>query len=101
MTMKTEGTTPSAAMEKMGERIIVLLLMVEGISVFLLWTINSLSATGQNVFAVYLTVNFIAFAMMSYIYRVLSSNGELSRFLIAAGCAVIAILLLVSYTVPS
>jgi hypothetical protein len=83
--------------EDIGERVIALLLIVEAVSVFLLWTLDSLTIQGQNTFALFLGVNFIAFAMMSYLYRTLSSGEEISRVLMIAGCLVIAILPFLSF----
>ena len=86
------------SVNEMGERVIALLLVVEVISVFLLWTLDSLTSQGQDAFALYLAVDFVAFAMMSYIYRTLLGDGNISKVLIIAGCAFIAALFFISFT---
>lgn len=99
--MKSEASGAGLiSAEEMGERIVGLLVVVMGISVFLLWTLNPLTKVGQDAFAIYLAVDFVAFAMVSYLYRALDSGGEYSRFLIVAGCSVIAILFFLSFTLP-
>ncbi len=90
----------SRTMEEMGERIVALLLVVEAISVFLLWTLDPLTPQGQDAFAIYLAIDLIAFAMTSYLYRALNSDRRMSRALILAGCVFIAILFLVSFILP-
>jgi tryptophan-rich sensory protein len=86
--------------DQMGERIVALLLLVMAISLFLLWTLDPLTSQGQDAFALYLAVDFVAFAMMSYLYRALSSERAISRVLIIAGCSLIAALFFVSFTLP-
>jgi hypothetical protein len=83
--------------DAIGERIIALLLVVEAVSVFVLWTLNPLTSQGQDAFAVYLAIDFVSFAMMSYLYRALESESPVSRLLIIAGCVFIAILFFVSF----
>jgi tryptophan-rich sensory protein len=85
-------------MENIAERVVALLLLVEAISVFLLWNLDPLTSQGQDAFALYLAVDLVAFAMMSYLYRELSSEGMISKVLIIAGCVFIAVLFFVSFT---
>jgi tryptophan-rich sensory protein len=99
--MKSGDTSSSGlTIEAVGERIVALLLLVMAISVFLLWTLNPITSQGQDAFALYLAVDFVAFAMMSYLYRALSSEGAISRVLIIAGCCFIAALFFISFTLP-
>jgi len=84
--------------DDIGERVVALLLLVMAISVFLLWTLDSLTSQGQDAFALYLAIDFVAFAMMSYLYRTLNSDGSISRVLIITGCVFIAALFFVSFT---
>jgi uncharacterized membrane protein SirB2 len=95
-----DAASPHASIDEIGERIVALLLLVMGISVFLLWTLDPLTSQGQDAFALYLAVDFVAFAMMSYLYRTLSSEGTISRVFIIAGCVFIAALFFVSFTLP-
>ena len=94
MKREREGTTLST--EDIGERVIALLLVVMAVSVFLLWTLNSFTTAGQDAFAVYLAIDFVAFAMTSYIYRALNAGEGISKVLIVCGCLFIAILFLAS-----
>jgi hypothetical protein len=98
--MKRTDAGPSRpSMEEMlGERIIALMLVVEVISVFLLWTLDPLTSQGQDAFALYLAVDFVAFAMMAYLYRILNAEGRISRVFMIAGCLFIAALFFVSFT---
>jgi tryptophan-rich sensory protein len=89
------------SIDEMGERVVALLLVVMAISVFLLWTLNPLTSQGQDAFALYLAVDFVAFAMMSYLYRTLNAEGSISRILIVVGCGIIAVLFFVSFTLPA
>jgi len=99
--MKGEASgTGRPSLDEMGERVVGLLVVVMALSVFLLWTLDPLTKVGQDAFAIYLAVDFVAFAMVSYLYRALSSGGDFSRFLIVAGCSIIAILFFVSFTLP-
>ncbi len=93
--MKGEGIS----MEQMGERVIALLLAVEAISVFLLWTLDSFTTAGQDAFAIFLAIDFVAFATQSYIYRSLNADEPFLRVLVVAGCLAIAILFFISFTI--
>ncbi len=100
--MKSSETGYSGiSMAEIGERVVALLLLIMAISVFLLWTLNPLTSQGQDAFALYLAVDFVAFAMMSYLYRKLDSEGQISKVLIVAGCCFIAVLFFVSFMLPA
>jgi hypothetical protein len=99
-----EGTRMTAKerqslVTQIGETIVGLLLIIEVIMTIMLWTLNSL--TSQNEFALFLTINFISFAMMSYIYRTLTNGEALSKVLVIAGCFVIAALLFATFYLPA
>jgi hypothetical protein len=96
-----KAVSQRTSVDEIGERVVALLLLVEAISVFLLWTLNPLTSQGQSAFALYLAVDFVAFAMMSYLYRTLSSNGKISRVLIIAGCIFVAALFFASFTLSA
>jgi hypothetical protein len=85
-------------LDEMGQPIVALLLVIMLASVFLLWTLNSLTEEGQDMFAIFLAVDFVAFAMMSYIYRTLLGDGGVSKVLIIAGCVFIVALFVLSFT---
>jgi len=73
-------------------RLMALLLVVAMISVFTLWTLSSTVVTSQSVFGIYLAVDLVCFAMISYIYRTSKSGGRLSRAFMVAGCVLLLIL---------
>ena len=93
-------SSSSLSMEEIGERVVVLLLAIQAISVFLLWTLDPLTSHDQDAFALYLAIAFVAFAMMSYLYRALSDGRRFSTALIIVGCAFIAALILINSTLP-
>ena len=91
-------TGRTLSMEDMGERIVGLLLMVQIICAFILWSLDSLD--DQNWFALYLAIDFVAFAMMSYVYRAVGSGNDISKTMVLAGCFFIAALFFVAVTFP-
>jgi len=78
--------------EGTGLRIVALLLLVALASVVTLWTVNSIGASSQSVFGIYLAVDLVSFVMISYIYRVTKSGDGVRRVPIVAGCLLILIL---------
>ncbi len=93
------GAPHTSMMETIGERIVALLLLLMAATLVLLWSLNPLTTAGQDAFAIYLAVEFVAFAMLSYIYRTLNADDRLSKILLIAGCALIAALFFLSLTV--
>ena len=74
-------------------RIIVLLLVLQGVSVVLLWTLDALNQISEEIFALFLAVNMISFAMISYVYRHDKANEIPSRGWLIVGSALVLILL--------
>ena len=95
--MTSEQTTPNAEVirEKMGVRIVALLLLVASLSVFVLWTINPVGSGDETTFAIYLAVDLIAFALISYVRRRITDDGKFGRAPLIAGCCFILLLVLV------
>jgi membrane associated rhomboid family serine protease len=74
-------------------RVLVLLLLFGLLSVVLLWTLNPVSSQSQTTFAIFLSIDLVVFAMVSYIFRVSKWNEDVSRLPLLAGCTVLLILL--------
>lgn len=83
--------------EQMGLRIVALLLIVAAASVVALWTINTAAVSGESVFAVYLSVDLVSFAMIAYIYRVTKAGDGIGRIPMAAGCALLLLLVVAGF----
>lgn len=98
--MKSERSVPdeeTVVTEKMGIRIVSLLLLVAAISVVVLWTVNPLGSGSETVFAVYLGVDLIAFALISYVQRSVSNGGRIGRIPVVAGCLFMLLLVAVGF----
>ncbi len=78
--------------ERVGLRIVELLVIVGFASAAVLWTIDTSLSSGESVFAVYLSMDLIAFAMISYVYRVTKTGDSLGRVPLLAGCVLLLLL---------
>lgn len=85
--------------EEIGLRIVALLIVVAGASVATIWTLNTTSSTSQSVFAVYLAIDLVSFAMISYVYRETKGGDEISRLPLLAGCVLLVILVAAGFAV--
>ena len=72
--------------ERMAIRIVTLLLLVAALSVFVLWTVNPVGSGSEATYALYLAVDLVAVAMISYVQRAVSREGRMSRAPLVAGC---------------
>lgn len=81
-----------AVAEKMGLRIVALLLIVAALSVFVLWSVNPVGSGAESTFALYLAVDLVSLAMISYIERALTRDNHLARAPLVAGCCFIVFL---------
>jgi membrane associated rhomboid family serine protease len=79
-------------------RILVLLLLFGILSVALLWTLNPTSSQSQTTFAIFLSIDLVVFAMVSYIFRVSKWKEEVRRLPLLAGCVALLILLYIGLT---
>lgn len=50
------------------EKIAVPMLILQGISVVFLWTINTLPLRGQTIFLMFLSADFLAFALIAHVW---------------------------------
>ena len=78
--------------ERMALRIVSLLILVAAVSVFVLWSANPLGSGSETTFALYLAVDLIAVAMISYIQRSVSREGRMGRLPVITGCCFIMFL---------
>ena len=85
--------------ERIGLRIVGLLVIVGFASSVVLWTIDTSIASGEQLFAVYLSVDLIAFAMISYVYRVTKTGDIIGRIPLLAGSALLLLLIAVGFAV--
>lgn len=89
----------TAQTERMAVRIVGLLVIVGFASSVVLWTIDTSVASGESLFAVYLSIDLIAFAMISYVYRVTKTGDDIGRVPLLAGCALLILLLAAGFAV--
>lgn len=72
-------------------KIVGLLLLVEVVSAYFLWAVNPVNQSGEAVFAIFLAIDLVSFAMMSYVYRTNKSGDQLNRGVIIVACCLIMI----------
>jgi hypothetical protein len=84
--------------DSLAKRIVALLLLLEAVSVWFLWTFDSIGSSGETSFALFLAADLVSFAMISYTFRALKRDGRFARWLLLAGCAFISVLLLFALT---
>jgi membrane associated rhomboid family serine protease len=80
-------------------RVFALLALLGLLSVIFLWTLSPVESHAQTIFAVYLSVDLVVFAMASYIYRVSKWKEDVGRLPLLGGCVMLLILLIVALTV--
>ncbi len=86
--------TASQAFEKLGLRVVSLLLVLQLVLLTFLWSLDPLGKSAQTLFPMYLAANMVLFAMISYVYRSLKKNGRFGRVQLIAGCTLVCLLLL-------
>jgi hypothetical protein len=89
----------ASASEWMALRIVALLLVVSAVSVFGLWTLSTYSVNGESLFAVYLSIDLVSFAMMAHVYGVAKSGDDFRRVPLLAGCFMLVFLVVVALAV--
>ncbi|MDG6915122.1 MAG: hypothetical protein JRM86_02895 [Nitrososphaerota archaeon] len=85
--------------EEVGLRIVALLVVVAAAAVAAIWTLDTKSSASQSVFAVYLAIDLVSFAMISYVYRETKGGDEISRLPLLAGCVLLVILVAAGFAV--
>jgi hypothetical protein len=85
--------------ERIAVRIVGLLVVVGFASSAVLWTIDTSLASGEQLFAVYLSIDLIAFAMISYVYRVTKTGDSIGRIPLLGGSILLLLLLAAGFAV--
>jgi hypothetical protein len=91
----TEEARVSSALDYEGiaVRVAALLLLLEAVSVWFLWTFSSTGSAGETSFALFLAADLASFAMISYTFRSLKEEGRFGQWPLLAGCAFICALI--------
>ena len=76
------------------ERVAVPLLIVQTISVVLLWTLDTLSQVSQTIFTLFLAADLLAFGLMAHVYRTNKAGSTTGTTYLFAWGVAIAILFL-------
>jgi len=82
------------------EQIVSLLFMLQAIATVFLWTLSALSSVSEVKFAVFLAVDLLSFAMISYIYRMQRWTKLPSKPWLLTGSIGLAILILSGLLFP-
>ena len=85
----------SAAYEKLGLRIVALLVLLELLSVYFLWILNPVGSASEPSFAVFLAADLVAFALISYVVRSMMSRDRFGRIPLIVGSIFIVVLIFV------
>jgi len=85
--------------ERTAVRIVALLVVVSFASSAVLWTIDTSLASGESLFAIYLSIDLISFAMISYVYRVTKIGDNIGRIPLIAGGALLLLLFAAGFAV--
>jgi len=85
--------------ETIGIRIVGLLLIVAASSVVGLWTLDTSVVSGESLFAVYLSMDLVCFAMIAYIYRVTKGGDDFGRLAMFAGCCMLLLLVFAGFSI--
>lgn len=75
-------------------RIILSLIVIQAISLVVLWTSDSTSRIGEDVFALFMAVELVAFALMGEVYRMSIVGRALPRAWMVVGGLLMAVILL-------
>ncbi len=72
---------------------VVFLVALQGATLVVLWLLNPLTQLATDTFALYLSLDLLAFAMISYIYRSRRGSREPSAAWLALGYLALMVLL--------
>jgi hypothetical protein len=81
------------------KRIAASFLLLQFITMFFLWTLSVFNATTERLFAIFLSIDLLSFAAISYLYRTAKMGDNVNRLWIILGSGVIVILLFASLVV--
>jgi RsiW-degrading membrane proteinase PrsW (M82 family) len=80
-------------------KMIVLLLVLQAASTIFLWTLDDLNEISEVIFALFLAIDLVSFAMISYTYRKEKQVEPPNKTWLIIGSALIAVLLFSSLLV--
>jgi hypothetical protein len=78
-------------------RIMILLLVLQAVATIFLWTLDDLNEISEDTFALFLAIDLMSFAIISYIYRKEKEMVMPNRAWILVGCVLNLILLFSSF----
>jgi len=79
----------------LGARLVALLLIIEAISAFILWTLNPVSPLTNDIFTIFLAISLVSLAMISSIYRAYKQGNPPDKLFLSIGCGLLLILIYV------
>ena len=98
MTPKEQASDAhAAAIESMGTRIVALLLLIAAVSFVVLWTANPIGSGSETTFALFVAVDLVSVAMISYVQRSITFDDRIGRVPLIAGCCFIIFLVLTNF----
>ncbi len=72
---------------------VIFLLVLQGCAIIVLWSLNPLSQSTTDAFALFLSIDILAFAVMSYLYRSFRSHARPSEGWLSLGYLALAVLI--------
>jgi hypothetical protein len=86
-------------MEESYPRVVALLVLLELVSVYFLWSLNPVGRASSAMFALFLATVLVAFSMTSYVYRTAKMGDGVSRGLLLSGCCLLLVLLFAGFLI--
>ena len=77
-------------------RLIIVLIVLQAVATVFLWTLDALNQVSEGTFALFVAVDLVSFAVVSYIYRADKVGEGPKRGWVAVACAMLLILVLSS-----
>lgn len=74
-------------------RIVVLLLALQVASTVFLWTLDTLNQISEEIFALFVGIDLVGFAMISYTYRTGKRGESPRKGWMLVGCVLILVLI--------
>lgn len=74
-----------------------ILLLLQVVSVAAVWTIGTVGQEGANLFALFVAINLVSFALISYIYRMGKGGRVANEGYLLAGLGLLFLLFLVVF----
>ena len=86
-------------MIRASNRIIILLIALQVLATAFLWTLDALNNVSEGIFALFVAVDLLSFAMVSYIYRREKIGGSTSKAWILLGCLILLAIIFSSFVI--